>query len=971
MNTFDTLYIKLNPEQKKAVDTIDGPVLVLAGPGTGKTQVLALRIANILKKTQMNAYNILCLTFTESAAHEMRERLTSIIGTSAYDVAIHTFHGFANSVIQEFPYTFNSQLGEEGESELVKYTQLDDFSRFKIIEDLLTKNHWDHLTPLKNNLIHLQQIAKHLQEFKRERIAPAFLEKKAQEQIAQCNALFDDEKITKTKKASIDIEIQKCKRTLELCKLYSLYDRELTRASHYDFEDMINWVVDALTNDPELALIYQEKYQYILVDEYQDTNNAQLELLRQLTSFYKDNPNLFVVGDQNQSIYRFQGASNYNIEQFKARYKKAQTVALTTNYRSGQGIIDVGSTLIQNNHTQAQQAAFLPIKTKVDVTVYLHAHQEAYEIACAIKERIKHIKPSECAVLVRRNDQIADFVHALSLEKIPFQVIKGERVLTHPFVEKILLLAHVIVDPSDPVAFAQLFYVYREHFSLRDADIIKKATFKKTKIIGLSADGKNFLQKIDDVATQIHELPLANAFIMILDTFDILKKALASANRLEKLTLLKALYNNAKEETGTLPQWLKKLHAMRTYNLDIASEPIVYGQDDAVVISTVHQAKGKEYDSVYLPQLHQNIWSKANRSIFYIPTLNAKHDEHEVQIQEERQLLYVGITRAKVNMHISYAELEKERTITPSRYLQELPEKTDVIHKNEHVENTIQRIAHQLAPLPPVSFSQIETAWIKEIVAKQALSPTGFTTYKNCPKNYLIKNILRIPQVKSASQSYGTAIHTALEHFFIAFQQSGIIPSQNDMIAYFHTALENEYQLTTVDRKKFIHDGEILLRHYYTDRSAEFTMPIHTEYSFRKVSLDGIPLSGKIDKIEWINPKEKTVRVVDYKTGHAKTRNALMGLTKDNDTDYLYQLKFYQLLSELDHSFYLKWKIGESALEFLDSEGKFSRQSFTFNRADMDELKQEIKDVWDNIQNLKFKHNPDTKYGCEFCEIFE
>jgi len=191
------------------------------------------------------------------------------------------------------------------------------------------------------------------------------------------------------------------------------------------------------------------------------------------------------------------------------------------------------------------------------------------------------------------------------------------------------------------------------------------------------------------------------------------------------------------------------------------------------------------------------------------------------------------------------------------------------------------------------------------------------------------------------------------------------------MIAYFHTALENEYQLTTVDRKKFIHDGEILLRHYYTDRSAEFTMPIHTEYSFRKVSLDGIPLSGKIDKIEWINPKEKTVRVVDYKTGHAKTRNALMGLTKDNDTDYLYQLKFYQLLSELDHSFYLKWKIGESALEFLDSEGKFSRQSFTFNRADMDELKQEIKDVWDNIQNLKFKHNPDTKYGCEFCEIFE
>lgn len=972
MNTFDALYTKLNPEQKKSVDTIDGPVLVLAGPGTGKTQVLALRIANILKKTQMNAYNILCLTFTESAAHEMRKRLTSIIGTAAYDVAIHTFHGFANSVIQEFPYTFNSQLGEEGEGELIAYTQLDDFSRFKIIEELLTKNHWDHLTPLKNNLIHLQQIARHLQEFKRERIAPAFLENKAQEQIAQCNALLDDEKITKTKKASIDIEIQKCKRTLELCKLYALYNRELAQKSRYDYEDMINWVIDALTNDPELALIYQEKYQYILVDEFQDTNNAQLELIKQLTSFYKDNPNLFVVGDPNQSIYRFQGASNYNIEQFRARYKKACAVTLATNYRSGQGIIDAGCTLIHNNQTQAVQKAHTKRDTQTDMSVYLHAHQEAYAIARALKARIaQKVKPSECAVLVRRNDQIADFVHALSLEKIPFQVIKGESVLTHPFVQKVLLLADIIVDPSDPFAFAQLFYVYHEHFSLRDADIIKKATFKRSKITDLTIDGKNFLHKIDTMATRIHELPLANAFIMILESFDILKNALRDANRLEKVTLLKALYNNAKEETGTLPEWLAKLRAMRTYGLDIASEPIVYGQDDAVVISTVHQAKGKEYDTVFLPQLHQNIWSKANRSIFYIPALNAENDEHEVQIQEERRLLYVGMTRAKTQLYLSCSEFEKERAITPSRYIFELPENLTTHKSNEHVDETMTRVAHQLAPLPPVTFSDIETAWIKEIVAQQALSPTAFTTYKNCPKNYLIKNILRIPQVKSASQSYGTAIHATLEHFFIAYQQSGILPPENDMIAYFHTALENEYQLTAVDRKKFMGEGEKLLRQYYTTRSGEFTMPIHTEYSFRDISLNGIPLSGKIDKIEWIDPKEKSVRVIDYKTGHAKTRNALMGLTKDNDTDYLYQLKFYQLLSELDHKFYLKWKVGESALEFLDSEGKFSRQSFTFNRADMDELKQEIKDTWDNIQNLKFEHNPDEKYRCEFCEIFE
>src|SRR3989344_2843895 len=181
-----------------------------------------------------------------------------------------------------------------------------------------------------------------------------------------------------------------------------------------------------------------------------------------------------------------------------------------------------------------------------------------------------------------------------------------------------------------------------------------------------------FLQKINDVSQQMSELPLANTFILIINSFGILTKALKSRDRLEKVQLLKALYNCAKQETATFPQWLTKVRAMRSYNLDIASEPIVYGEEDAVIISTVHQSKGKEYDAVFLPQLQQNIWSKTNRSIFYIPTLHNDLDEHNIQIQEERRLLYVGLTRAKTKLHFSYAALDKGREITPSRYVLEL-----------------------------------------------------------------------------------------------------------------------------------------------------------------------------------------------------------------------------------------------------------------------------------------------------------
>ena len=918
----------------------------------------------------MNPYNILCLTFTESAAHEMRERLVKIIGTSAYDVVINTFHGFANSIIKEFPYTFNSVLSEEGDDELIDLKPLDDFGRFELIKKLLTQNHWSHLTPLKNNLIHLNQFSRHLQDFKRERITPQYLMEKSLGKIKEIHLFTKDEKLTKTKKSTLDVELQKAKRTLELVELYKLYNLELLKNHYYDYEDMINWVVDALGNDPELALIYQEKFQYILVDEFQDTNNAQLELLNQLTSFYKNNPNLFVVGDPNQSIYRFQGASNYNLEQYKKRYKNAQEIELDISYRSGQKIIQTAKKIIENNQPSIDIKPNIEKKSMVSVNKYLHKEQELYGTAQKIKRLIEQkTVPSEIAILVRRNDQINDFIRALTQEKIPFQVVRGGKVLGDPIIEKIILLLEVLVDPSDKYKFSQLCYFFREDVNFKDADIIKNARLKNKEIKGLSTNAKNFLQKLQETARKISELPLPVVVSYVFNEFAILRDTLNSSNRLEKLQLLKAFYNASKIEVLSLPRWIEKLRAMQLYNLDLQNEPILYGEEDAVVISTVHQAKGKEYEIVFLPQLQQNIWSKSNRSIFYIPDLNVDLNENEIQIQEERRLFYVGLTRAKTNIYFSYADYDNEKEITKSRYVEELPKDIIASSKSEKSNDVITRISQQIAPVGYLTLSQLESAWLKDIVSKQPLSPTGFTKYKQCPKNYLIENVLRIPQVKSPSLSYGSAIHKALENYFLSYQKNSIPPDLEELLGYYKNAVDEEKHLTEIENKKYLTDGTALLTAYHNTRSQNFQIPIKTEYSFNQVNLDGIPLTGKVDKIEWIDPNKKTVRVIDYKTGRVKSRNALLGQTKAKDTDYMYQLKFYQLLSQLDHKFYLKWKIGESVLEFLDNDKKFAKESFIFNDNEIDDLKQEIKVIWQDIQDLKFQHNTNAKYDCKFCNV--
>ena len=311
---FEKVYKQLNPKQREAVDTIDGPVMVVAGPGTGKTTVLTLRIAQILRKTDTPPDAILALTFTESGVYAMREKLLRLIGPAAYQVRIHTFHSFSNDIIKTYPDRFSRIIGAE---------HMEEIEQLRIIREILATLSLKILRPKNDPSYYIRPLITAIKELKRENISP----KKLRILLKSNMTAFLDfagPEMPPGKRAAEERNIQ---RNEELSKVYAAYEKSLAKRRLYDFEDMIMETVKVLERDKDLLLRLQEEHHYVLADEHQDANNAQNRLLELLAGFH-ENPNIFIVGDEKQAIFRFQGASLENFLYFKKLYPKALLVNL-------------------------------------------------------------------------------------------------------------------------------------------------------------------------------------------------------------------------------------------------------------------------------------------------------------------------------------------------------------------------------------------------------------------------------------------------------------------------------------------------------------------------------------------------------------------------------------------------------------------------------------------------------------------
>lgn len=987
----------LNPAQREAVTSIEGPVMVIAGPGTGKTQIIATRIANILRQTDTDPSAILALTFTDSGATAMRERLISLIGPDAYKAHISTFHTFASGVIQSFPeYFIRSQSAQP----------LVDLERYQIINQIIDDVQLELLKPINAPHYYTSAIISSIQTLKREAIDPEELASVLKLQLKKLEKDKDD--LSKTEFSNQQKNLTK---NLDLLKIYQAYQQALEKTGRYDFEDMINWVIDAFTTNNELLSIFQERFQYFLADEYQDTNSAQNQILTLLTSFWGPQANLFVVLDDEQSIYRFQGASLENALNFKNSFPQAKIITLTDNYRSQQLILDAARSVI-NNNTISLQRSFPEIKRelkartnspvrKINIHAASHSLLENLYLAKEISQLISSgTSPEDIVIIARNNADLLPVSDFFNHYKIPHQILGGQNILNTLVVKYFVKLLRVTHQSRQAIEDLDLFILLHYPFmEINPLDILKlsrlaaknKATILDT-INSLSESNSDieqpqkFIDFIQKLATW-NELDSNHIFTetaqLILEQSSLLDWLLSQKDSPEHLKNLNAFFEmikqlNHNDAKLNLASFLNSLDLMIENNI-IISPPDVDLTTDRVTLTTAHKSKGLEWGHVYIVNCIDGKWgNQSTRELIKLPPnilQNSHHALHD-QIEDERRLFYVAMTRAKDSIHISYplSHLSYGRTQTtiPSQFIHELPQKLVNQKNTQPDQDEINQLLQKLITPASDKISSPESAFLNSVLANFRLSVTALNSYLECPYKFKLNTLLRVPRAKESYLSFGTAIHTALERFHNQFKTEAKLPSKNFLITHFSTALQREI-MTESDYRARLKQGKKVLSAYYDLHQNDFTPPLFTEkffgYGFSSVTLDDIPLAGKIDRIDLVDPNNQTVRVIDYKTGKRKTRGQIEGNTQDSDGAYKRQLVFYQLLTDLDSSF--SPKVVQTELDFVESpqqEKKTGKEVFTITQEEVEELKNVIRSTMKDIRSLKFNRTKDYSI-CQSCEF--
>ncbi len=1026
---YESAYNQLNTLQQEAVNEIEGPVLVIAGPGTGKTQILAARIAHILETTDALPENILCLTYTDAGAIAMRKRLLQFIGPDSYRIPIFTFHAFCNTVIQDnLDYFGLKGLDAISELEKIEYVH-------KII-DGFDKDH-----PLKRYTgdvyYETRKLLSLYSTMKKENWSAAYLAEKATEYL---NDLPNREeyiykKATKNakagdlKQAAIDKETKSMNDMVAAAKSFDTYQQMLQKNSRYDFDDMIIWVIQAFKNKPDLIHTYREKYLYFLVDEFQDTNGSQNEVLEMLLAYW-EKPNVFCVGDDDQSIYRFQGANVENISQFVGKYAP-KTITLEDNYRSTQYILDASRLLIAINKTRvnpnknltAKNASLAALDVKPEIRSYYNLAHEAVGIANDIIALQKQgIALSEIAVLYRNHSQAEELIRYLQLKNIAVNARKKANALEEPFVKKIVhILKYVAAEHkkahtgeayiyellhydffnNNPIEIARISVdVYRKNFTDRNTswrEELRKAPTKKapdlftTKVAGeqLAKTSKLLEGWIKDAAN----ITLQQLIENIITQSGMLISALGGNEKTWNMQLLHTFFDFVKEECSrtkktTINSLLTTIDLMESENVVLPVQKIKYAEDGVHFI-TAHSSKGLEFEHVYIMGATTKAWEKngANRD-FKLPdtlfTVTAEDDS-----EESRRLFYVAMTRAKKQLVVSFAERDyKEKELEKSRFVAELETNANIETKQLHVGDE-QLLDFQLSiisnPINTAAQNLFDNEFVDELLEKYTLSVTHLNNYLKCPTAFYFNNIIRVPAPLSASMTFGSAVHHALEMLFKnmnAHEDKQFASSEQFVNDFKWYMRKHEDSFTEIEFKRRIEYGQEILPKYYDKYIREWNKITSIERSYRNVVMEGVPLNGKLDKLEFSG---NDVNVVDYKTGqfeNAKHKFSAPDLEKyearkDTDDkhlfeyefggDYWRQAVFYKILMDNDAT--KNWDMRSTEFDFVEPDkktGEYIKQKVNIIPSDVETVKQQIISSYSAIKAKQFS-NGCGKADCQWC----
>ncbi|OGY59800.1 MAG: hypothetical protein A3B23_02830 [Candidatus Colwellbacteria bacterium RIFCSPLOWO2_01_FULL_48_10] len=1001
MNTFDQAYKALNLAQREAVDAVEGPVMVVAGPGTGKTQILSLRIANILKKTDTLPGNVLALTFTESGASAMRRRLVDLIGTPAYAVTISTFHGFCNDIIKDYPEEFPRIIGAESITEI---------DQLNILEGILKKQTLKHLKPFGNPLYYLKKIAGAINEAKREGVSPEDLQAIVKNEKKEFYARPDLYHTKGAHKGKMKGEHQTAEKDLErneeLVKIYKAYEAELQKRHIYDFTDMLMEAMRELSTNKELLLILQEQYQYILVDEHQDTNNVQNKIVELLGNFHA-NPNIFVVGDEKQAIYRFQGASIENFLHFQRLYPKAKLVVLEENYRSTQKILDSAHSVLPGK----KKLRSVDVGEGMPITLYPlgSPDSEAYFVAQDIKKRIESgTKPEDVAVLYRDNRDAAIFMQAFETAGVQYSLESEEDALSDRDIRKLILLLRAVDVFGSDRELVEAMHV--DFLGLDPLDLYRlvesagrlRTTFYDEVRKSDKEPIKVFYAKFSTWATLSKNRSLLEFLKILARESGFVNHLLARPDKVEKMARFNAFFEEVKQlvekhRNYGLKELVEYLDALEAHNIAIKKAGTV-AVPNRVRLMTAHKSKGQEFEHVYIVNAHDGHWgNRRSRGGLNLPStvysLSGRALERNSN-EDERRLFYVALTRARKTVTITYSRLgATKREQLPAQFVGEvLPELIEEQDASGHEQAFADNRHLAFINESKANYDIRDKALVRELFTRNGLSVTALNNYLDCPWKYFYQNLLRIPAAPEKTQMYGIAVHEAFKAFFDAFDWlaspkrsreggsiaggASAVPPKKFLIDKFEYALERQ-PMEKGDFKESLAKGRASLAGYYDFYKDTWTRTVFTEFSIRGIQLTPeIMLTGKIDKIEIVETYPMGakslygVNVIDYKTSKPKTLGQIEGTTKDSEGNIKRQLVFYNLLlNEYEGGKRFKMLSGE--IDFVEpvTKGKYKKEKLTVELKEIEALKTEILRVSSEILDLTFWDMYCEKEDCEWCAL--
>lgn len=1013
-------YQKLNPKQKQAVDTIDGPVMVIAWPGTGKTQIIASRAANIILKASVNPENIFITTFTEAWVIAIKERLLKFIGKESYKVYVSTIHSFAQDVISTFPEKFS----EEKSSQAID--EIDSLEIYKeVLDQHISLGNIEWLRATGQDMFYLRDIKRTIDKLKQEAVSPARFALLIQNQekiyaqkledLKTNKRIRDLEKRTAKDKAGYDTHIQKLR---ELLLVYRAYQKVLQEREVYDFNDMIQFVVEKFRQDEELRYHYAEKFQYIMLDEYQDTNNAQNEIISLILSVSVDAPNIMVVGDDDQSIYRFQWANVENMLSFHKHYENVKTIVLEDNYRSRQEILDTASALIENNLERlvgklpnlekklvAKNQRFSLENRKPQFMLTQSDTTEKISVLHEIQSlKNKGIDEKEIAIITRNNREVQEWSDFLKLNGLNVESKVKTNILNSPYIHFLLDFLALVLDPYESdvklinVLRTRIIdvenidiikinrYLYSENYTRKDKirlfDIFrseKKLAELELKDISKVISFRDMILKLSSSITLYSFVQFFDVCIRETKIIDFIE----SEGTFEDLQDIYTLFNTIKDfwkyrKNLDIKRFLQKIELYKTYNFSIERQ-LLLPAASGIQVMTAHGSKGLEYEAVFIPWLFSGNWDEKKMiEKIKLPVgivEGTEDDEDEVQEnrqkEEDRRLFFVALTRAKNHLYLSSPASIDGKIKIISEFVEEIRPNIDFIEAQKVEQGDIQMVIKNALTGTSLlhSHAHDEMTYIEEFLKNYRLSASDLNVFLENPREFLHRVVYKYPFEDNEATIFGSVYHSTLEYFYKDYKKTGVWWNREKLIDTFSHFLKRE-MLTPLELERLDKKGREWLAGYFDYYKENFQEPFFVEYNFRgkEVRFEDIPLTGKIDKIiripwtEAVLFQKEEVAVVDYKTWAIKYRGDIKGIDKDGNVlpwyekgKYFRQLLFYKLLCENAYEFARNYEVKKLYLDFAEGrDGKYKIEDVDFSQEEYESFKNLVKESWKQISDIEF-----------------